>query len=216
MTGLAVFGYQAWQGRYSVLSGGSGSLASGLIGLYVAQFFTILLHESAHAFTCKHYGREVRRAGFMIYLGMPAFFVDTSDIWMEPRRSRMLVTWAGPYSGFFLGALASLLIFAIPFPVLAGWFFQFAFTCILMSFTNLNPLLLWDGYYILMDWLEMSMLRQRAIDFVRSDLWVKISAGEPFGRDDKIYAVFGLLSLIWTAIAVGASLWAGVRIFGMQ
>ncbi len=214
--GLAAFAYHAWQGGYSVFRGGSETLALGLVGLYFAQFLAILLHESAHAFTCKFYGREVRRAGFMIYLGMPAFFVDTSDIWMEPRRPRMLVTWAGPYSGFFLGAAASLLIFAIPTPALAGWFFQFSFTCILMSFANLNPLLLWDGYYLLMDWLEMPMLRQRAIDFVRKDLREKISAGEPFRRDDKIYAVFGLLSLVWTVIAIGASLWAGMRTFVLK
>jgi len=204
LTGLGAFGYHAWQGSFSILRGGSGGLASGLVGLYVAQFISILLHESAHAFTCKHFGRQVRRAGFMIYLGMPAFFVDTSDIWMEPRRPRLLVSWAGPYSGIFLGALSSLLIFAIPNPVMAGWFFQFSFTCFLLSFANLNPLQLWDGYYLLMDWLEMPMLRQRALTFVRRDLWKKISTGKAFERDDKIYTVFGVLSLIWTVVAVGA------------
>jgi len=50
----------------------------------------------------------------------------------------------------------------------------------------------------------MPMLRQRALAFVRGDLWTKISSGEPFLRDDKIYTVFGLLSLAWTVIAVGA------------
>ncbi len=204
LAGLAAFGYHAWMGDFSIVRGGSGGLAFGLVGLYLAQFFAILLHEAAHAFTCKHYGRQVRRAGFMIYLGMPAFFVDTSDIWLEPRRPRMLVSWAGPYSGFFLAGLNSLLIFAIPSPVLAGWLFQFAFLCILMSFANLNPLLLWDGYYLLMDWLEMPMLRKRALQFVRRDLWKKISAGESFRRDDKIFSIFGVLSLIWTVIAVGA------------
>lgn len=203
LAGLAAFGYHVWIGNFSIVRGGSGGLVFGLVGLYLAQFASIVLHESAHAFTCKYYGRQVRRAGFMIYLGMPAFFVDTSDIWMEPRRPRMLVSWAGPYSGFFLAGLSSLLIFFIPSPVLAGWFFQFAFICILMSFANLNPLLLWDGYYLLMDWLEMPMLRQRALRFVRRDLWNKLSSGEAFNRDDKIYAVFGVLSLTWTVIAVG-------------
>ncbi|MBC8508098.1 MAG: hypothetical protein ISR58_05260 [Anaerolineales bacterium] len=212
LSGLAAFGYHVLRGTHFILGDGSAGLASGLVGLYIAQFFAILLHESAHAFTCKHYGREVRRAGFMIYLGMPAFFVDTSDIWMEPRRPRILVTWAGPYSGFFLGALSSLLIIVIPSPVLAGWLFQFSFLCILLSIANLNPLLLWDGYYILMDWLEMPMLRQRALNFVRKDLWKKLFSDEPFQQDDKIYAVFGLLSLVWTVITVGASLWALIRV----
>jgi putative peptide zinc metalloprotease protein len=213
LTGLTAFGYHAWGNSFSILRGGSEGLVLGLVGFYIAMFIAILLHESAHAFSCKHYGRDVHQAGFMIYLGMPAFFVDTSDIWMEPRRPRMLVSWAGPYSGFFLGALSSLLIFAIPSPVISGWLFQFAFTCILLSFANLNPLLLWDGYYLLMDWLEMPMLRQRALAFVRGGLWKKISACESFGRDDKIYTVYGLFSFVWTILAVGASLWALIRAY---
>lgn len=204
LAGLVAFGYHAFMGSFSIVRGGSGGLAAGLVGLYIAQFFAILLHELAHALTCKRYGREVRRAGFMIYLGMPAFFVDTSDIWMEPRRPRMLVSWAGPYSGFFLAGLSSLLIFVIPSRVIAGLLFQFSFTCILLSFTNLNPLLRWDGYYLLMDWLEMPMLRDRALAFVRKDLWKKLFSSKPFTRDDKIYTVFGTLSLIWTVIAVSA------------
>ena len=213
IAGLVAFGYHAGWGSYSIVRGSSGNLAFGLVGLYTAQFLAILLHEAAHAFTCKHYGRQVRQAGFMIYLGMPAFFVDTSDIWMEPRRPRLLVSWAGPYSGFFLAALSSLLIFALPSPALDGWFFKFAFICILLSFANLNPLLLWDGYYLLMDWLEMPMLRPRAFNFVRRDLWKKISTRETFGRDDKIYTVYGLLSLIWTVMAIGAFFLALIRSF---
>ena len=205
LTGLAAFGYHAWRGTHSILGNNSVGLASGLAGLYIAQFFAILLHESAHAFTCKHYGREVRRAGFMIYLGMPAFFVDTSDIWMEPRRPRILATWAGSYSGFFLGALSSLLIFVIPSPIGSRLLYQFALLCILLSFVNLNPLLQLDGYFILMDWLEIPMLRQRALHFVRKDLWNKLFGGESFDKEEKIFTVFGVLAFAWTAVAIFAA-----------
>ncbi len=215
LIGLAAFGYHAWRGTLSILGSGGAGLASGLVALYIAQFFAILLHESSHAFTCKHYGREVRRAGFMIYLGMPAFFVDTSDIWMEPRRPRIMVTWAGPYSGFFLAALASLLIFVVPSPLGAGLLYQFALLCILLSFVNLNPLLQLDGYFILMDWLEIPMLRRRALHFVRNELRKKLFGEESFEKDERIFGIFGLLSLAWTAVAIfsafkllGNALWA--------
>ena len=214
LAGLGAFGYHALNGNFSLLRGANGELTPGLIGLYLAQFCAILLHEAAHAFTVKHYGRQVRRAGFMFYLGMPAFFVDTGDIWMEPRKPRMLVSWAGPYAGLSLGGLSSLLIFLVPSPAWSGWLFQFAFSCILLSFVNLNPLLRWDGYYILMDWLEMPMLRDRAFGFIRRGLWKKLFGGESFSQDDKIYTIFGFLSLAWTVIAIGASLWAGIRFIG--
>lgn len=206
LSGFVVFIYQILAGTYSVLTGGGEQLWLGLVMLYAAQFLAIFLHEASHAFACKHYHREVRRAGFMIYLGMPAFFVDTTDIWMEPRKPRMLVSWAGPYSGFFLGGTASLLTLVIPDPFVTGLLYQFAFSCIFLSFTNLNPLLLLDGYYILMDWLEIPMLRARAMRFVQGDLWKKLRKGEKLDRDEKIYTLYGVLSLAWTVIAVVATL----------
>ena len=208
LTGLVGFGILLLDGGSSILSAGIGGLPMGLLGLYVSQFFAILLHESAHALTCKHFGREVRRAGFLFYWGMPAFFVDTTDIWMEPRRPRLLVSWAGPYSSLFLAGLASLIALLLPLQPVAGLAFQFAFVNLLLALINLNPLLRLDGYYLLMDWLEMPMLRSRAFEFIRRGLWKKLSQRETFRRDDTIYAIYGLLALIWTALTVGTTLLA--------
>ena len=202
LAGLGAFIYQMQAGTFSVLTGGGEYVGVGIVMLYVAQFIAIFLHEAAHAFTCKHFKREVRRAGFMLYLGMPAFFVDTTDIWMDLRRPRILVSWAGPYSGFFLAGVASLLTLVIPDAFVAGLLYQFAFACNLLSFTNLNPLLQLDGYYILMDWLEMPMLRVRAMRFIQGDAWRKLRKREKFGRDEIIYAVYGALALVWTAVVV--------------
>jgi hypothetical protein len=181
--------------------GGAGAVI-GVISLYVLQFITLLIHEWSHAVATKHYGREVRRGGFLLYMGMPAAFVDTTDIWMEPRRPRIVVSWAGPHSGFFLGGLASLLILAVPGAIAQGVLYQFAFLTYLTSFMNLNPLLKMDGYYILMDWLEIPRLRERSMAFIGKSLRDKFRKREAFTREEKIFAVFGLLSGLWTAIAL--------------
>jgi len=185
--------------------GGSGALI-GLISLYVLQFITLMIHEWSHATATKHYGREVRRGGFMLYMGMPAAFVDTTDIWMEPRRPRIVVSWAGPHSGFFLGSLASLLILTGPGALLEGVLYQFAFLTYLTSFTNLNPLLKLDGYYILMDWLEIPRLREKSLVFVRKDLWSKLRKRAALNREERIFAVFGVLSALWTLIALALAI----------
>ncbi|MBI9043619.1 MAG: PqqD family peptide modification chaperone [Anaerolineaceae bacterium] len=200
ISGLIIFGIHVQRGEYSVIKGAAQAPALGLLGLFLAQMLAIFLHELSHALTCKHYGREVRKAGIMIYLGMPAFFVDTTDIWMEPRKPRILVSWAGPYSGFFLAALASLMTLIAGQSIVSGLFFQFAFACILISLTNLNPLLRLDGYYILMDWLEIPMLRVKAINFVRNDLCHKIKKRDGFSRVERIFSIMGILSLIWTGL----------------
>ncbi len=210
IAGLAAYVYLALSGTFSVLTGGGDHAALGLLGLYLAQLVALVTHEASHALACKHYKREVRRAGFLFYLGMPSFFVDTTDIWMEPRKPRLLVSWAGPYSGFFLAGLASLLTFVIPDQFIAGLLFQFASASALVSFFNLNPLLQLDGYYILMDWLEMPLLRSRAIGFVRSGLWRKLRRREAFSKEERIFAVYGSLALVWTVSA----LWSTLRFFG--
>jgi hypothetical protein len=181
--------------------GGAGAVI-GIISLYVLQFITLLLHEWSHAVTTKHFGREVRRGGFLLYMGMPAAFVDTTDIWMEPRRPRIVVSWAGPHSGFFLGGLASLLILVVPGAFAQGVLYQFAFLTYLTSIMNLNPLLKMDGYYILMDWLEIPRLRERSMAFIGKPLRDKLRQRETLTREERIFAVFGALSAFWTVITL--------------
>ncbi|MCD4687585.1 MAG: hypothetical protein K8S97_16780, partial [Anaerolineae bacterium] len=181
--------------------GGAGAII-GVITLYALQFITLMIHEWSHAIATKHYGREVRRGGFLIYLGMPAAFVDTTDIWMEPRRPRIVVSWAGPLSCFFLGGLASLRLLVAPGDFLQGVLYQFAFLTYLTSVMNLNPLLKLDGYYILMDWLEIPRLREKSLAFIGPPLRKKLRKREPFTRDEKIFAVFGVLAGVWTAFTL--------------
>jgi putative peptide zinc metalloprotease protein len=185
----------------AVLGGASATI--GVVTLYVLQFLTLLIHEWAHAIATKHHGREVRRGGFLFYMGMPAAFVDTTDVWMEPRRPRITVSWAGPHSGFFLGGLASLLLLAVPGSFWQGVLYQFAFLTYLTSVMNLNPLLKLDGYYILMDWLEIPRLREKSLAFIGKPLRDKLRRRDAFTRDETIFAVFGALSGLWTVLTLG-------------
>ena len=210
--GLYLF-FQAFSaGTYGVVTV-AGSYWLGIISLIVANLAAIFVHEMAHALTVKHYGREVRRGGFMIYFGMPAFFMDTMDIWLEGKRARLAVTWAGPYSGLILGGLASIVMTLWPTFGLNSLLFQFAFLSYLTVFFNFNPLLELDGYFILMDWLEIPMLRRKSLEFIRTGLWEKLKGiretGKTlrevlasFSREEKIFTVFGLLSAAWTGYAI--------------
>ena len=181
----------------------------GVIGLYVALAVVVFIHEMAHAFTVKHYGREVRRGGMMLYLGFIAFFIDTSDILLSPRKARIEVSWAGPFSGFVLAGLASITSLFVNSDVLQAFFYQVSFSAYVVSLLQLNPLLRYDGYYILMDWLEIPRLRERAISFVRSKLLKKIFRRETFSKEERLYTIFGSLSLAWTlfAVVLALSVW---------
>jgi putative peptide zinc metalloprotease protein len=171
--------------------------------MLIVQSIVIFIHESAHALTTKRYGRTLRGGGVGLYFVMPAFFMDTTDIWMEPRGPRLAVTWAGPYSGFILGSATSLILLLVnPESILFTPLYQFAAFSYFGSFVNLNPLLKLDGYYLLMDLLEIPRLRERSISFVRKELWSKLARREKFSREERIFTVFGVLALSWTVFFI--------------
>ncbi|HSN78064.1 MAG TPA: cyclic nucleotide-binding domain-containing protein, partial [Anaerolineae bacterium] len=226
LLGLVLYGKLFVSGTYSLLST-AGSYGLGLVVLIAAQFVAIFLHELAHALTVKHYGREVRRAGVLIYFGMPAFFVDTTDMWLEGKRPRLAVTWAGPYSGLILAGLVALVMVLWPALPVNPLLFKFAFTCYILVFINLNPLLELDGYYLLMDWLGISQLRRKSLEFLRIGLparwreaWAKLTKSQHIWKgpsalfgvvrglsaEERIFVVFGLLAAAWTAYAIYAGL----------
>jgi len=106
--GGILFFRQLAGGQFNVLEA-DGSRAKGAGMLFLLNYVAVFVHEMAHALTCRHYGAKVNGAGFLLFLGLPAFFVDTTDIGTKPRRARLAVSWAGPYSGLILaGAISSL------------------------------------------------------------------------------------------------------------
>ena len=102
-------------------------------------------------------------------MGMPAAFVGTIDIWMEPRRPRLVVSWAGRIQAIRWRAGESAGAGRAG-AGRGGLLFQSALLTYLTSFMNMNPLLKLDGYYILMDWLEIPRLRERSLAFIGEPL----------------------------------------------
>ncbi|MFZ5917883.1 MAG: cyclic nucleotide-binding domain-containing protein [Chloroflexota bacterium] len=183
----------------------------GFLALYVANLLTIFLHELAHALTTKHFGREVHRGGFMVYWGLPAFFVDTQDIWLEPKGARIAVSLAGPLADFVVGGVCALAAFFLPHWGGSVFLFKMAFMAYASILMNLNPLLELDGYFILSDWLDMPNLRARSLDFVRRQLWPKLRQRQSLNREERIYAVFGVLCAVYAVVALYLSVYLWQR-----
>ncbi len=219
LIGGVCFSLAAADPRYQVATVG-GNYFWGLLSFLSVFAITFFCHELGHALTVKHYGRQVLQGGFMIYFGAPAFFVDTMDMWMAGKRARLAVTWAGPHVDLILGGLAGLVMWSWPNFALNPWLYQFALFNYVIAFFNLNPLLELDGYFLLMDWLEIPMLRHKALDFIRVGLWAKLKSLREnkkslkdqltaFSREEKIFAIFGLLSALWSVYAIfqGFTFW---------
>lgn len=138
-------------------------------GLFYLQGFltalTIPLHELAHAFTTKYYGRKVHCFGIgWLWLG-PFAFCDTSDMWLSPKNQRVMVDLAGIYLNAMLAGLAGLcaIFTASDYPTATILLELFALSSYLIIIANLDTSLEFDGYYALMDMLDQPNLRLSAI-----------------------------------------------------
>ncbi|MBE9636998.1 efflux RND transporter periplasmic adaptor subunit [Salipiger mangrovisoli] len=138
--------------------------AENVILLLLAYPCVKALHELGHAYSIKRWGGEVHEIGLMFLVFVPVPYVDASDsIAFASKWQRMLVGAAGILVEIFLAALAMIVWDGAE----EGLLRAFAFNVMLIGgvstlLFNGNPLLRFDGYYVLCDWLEIPNLGQRA------------------------------------------------------
>jgi putative peptide zinc metalloprotease protein len=151
-------------------------------------------------------GRRVRRAGVKSIFIFPYAFVDTSEVWFEPRRRRFAVSFAGPLSDLAVAGVFSILCLALAPGTVRDVTFQVAFAGYVAAFFNLNPFLERDGYHMLADRLGVPRLRARAREELRRRL-----AGE--GRQDADPALtrYAVAGLAWSVAAAGLAIGLSLR-----
>ena len=140
--------------------------------LIAALVFPLIkvLHELGHACAVKAWGGEVHEIGIMFLVLMPVPYVDASAANAFPeKRRRVLVGAGGMVVEVFIAAIA--LAFwlemqpGVPRAVLFNVMLIAGISTLVF---NANPLLRFDGYYILADLLEIPNLRQRAQQYLGS------------------------------------------------
>ncbi len=178
----------------------------GWISIWVIALVAIALHECGHGLTCKKYGGEVRDMGFLLLVFQPCLYCNVNDAWLfEHKRHKIYVALAGVWVEMMLAALAAFVWFAVDVANPLG-FIAFVLMTIGTASSlliNLNPLLKFDGYYILTDALEMKNLRQNSLEWFSFVLKLKLLRMEldppfhPSPRERKIYFVYGMLVVIY-------------------
>jgi CRP-like cAMP-binding protein len=172
------------------------SLAVGFLVLLAIQYFMILVHELGHALVLVNYGRRLKGAGFLIYFGCPAFYVESSDSLMLEPNKRALQAFAGPYGQCFGAGIASLLAWSFPQWVVSETLFRYTVLAYLNIFLNVIPILELDGYFMLSDLLRVPDLRPKSVEFLRHDLLHKLRVRERFTRGEVGLLIYGLLGVV--------------------
>lgn len=138
--------------------------AGNWLWLAVTLSLTKVLHEIGHGLACRRLGGRCHEAGVMLLLFMPCLYCNVTDSWMIPSKwKRAAIGAAGMYVELLLAAVCTFLWwFSVP-GVFNGLCLNVMFVCSISTLLfNANPLMRYDGYYILSDLVEIPNLRQKA------------------------------------------------------
>ncbi len=131
-----------------------------------------MVHELGHALACKQFGGECHEMGVMLLAFIPCLYVNVSDAWTMPNKwHRIMVSSAGIFVELVISSVCVFLWwFSYP-GLFHSLCLNIVFVCSVSTLLlNGNPLLRYDGYYILLDLIEVPNLRQRAQSIVSNRL----------------------------------------------
>ena len=187
-----------------------------------------VIHEFGHGLSCKKFGGECHEIGFMLLVFTPCLYCNVSDSWMLPNKwKRVWIGAAGIYVEMILASMAAFV-----------WYFTETGTtindlCLNMMFLNVvstilvngNPLLRFDGYYVLMDLLEIPNLRQKSTEvlkrwFQKTCLGLELQ-DDPFlpQRGKLFFGLFTIASVIYRWVVVFSITWFVIKVlepYGLQ
>ena len=182
---------------------------------WLAVVFVVIkaIHETGHGVICKRFGGQVPEFGAMLLVLFPAPYVDASACWAFPSKwRRMAVGAGGMIFELFVAAVAAFVWLNTggggggdgAGRLLNQLAFNAMFTASVSTVIfNANPLMRFDGYYILSDLLEVPNLMQRSMRMLTHIAQVTIyrvknlrpPTSEP--GEAAILVVYGLAALAY-------------------
>ena len=198
-SGLIVWAYQFVTASYPLFQT-NGSYALGMITLAILDVAGVNVAVLAQGLTMKHQRRRIDEVTLVLYYLFPVLVVRKDDAWMAERRQRIAVSWSGPCSMLILGSLCAILALGAGQSELGAALFKGATICLANAFFNLLPILDLDGYFMLVDYLDMPALRANSVAFVRTELLGRLRTRRALTHEERIFTAFGLLSGLLLAL----------------
>lgn len=179
-----------------------------LIWIYVCTVLIKIIHEFGHSFIVHRYGGEVHTLGIMFMLLAPLPYMDATASWaFRKKRHRILVGSGGIIFELFIAAIALIVWVNVGGgPIKSIAYNVFFIASISTLLFNANPLMRFDGYYILTDVLDMPNLQQQSklhLKYVLERFLFKkqdaIQVTKAF-NEACLYSVYGVASSIYRII----------------
>ena len=178
-----------------------------LMYLWITLGISKIIHEFGHGLSCKHFGGECHEMGVMLLVFSPCLYCDVSDSWMLRNKwARIMIGAAGMYIEVFLSAFAIFIWWYTEQGLLHNLAMNVFFvTTITTVIFNANPLMRFDGYYMMSDFLEIPNLRPKADKLLRESFaWYCLGIES---KPDPFMPETGRAWFIAFAIAAGVYRW---------
>ena len=168
--------------------------ADNLLLLAVVLPATKLLHELGHGFAAKRFGAAVPEIGIMILMLFPMPYVDaTAAAGLRSKWQRITVGGAGMAVETALAAIAMIVWAAVEPGLVRALAFNVMFAAgVTTVLFNGNPLMRYDGYYMLSDAIEIPNLGQRGTRY-----WSYLANRYLLGQTDQPPHAAGLGERLW-------------------
>jgi putative peptide zinc metalloprotease protein len=142
-----------------------------VVYLWVALGVVKVIHEFGHGLSCKAYGGEVHEMGALFLVFSPCLYCNVSDAWTLPSKwKRIVISGAGIYVELIIASISTFVWWNTPsHPFVNNLALSLMVVCSISTVVfNANPLMRYDGYYVLADWLEIPNLRDRSNRFLKN------------------------------------------------
>lgn len=141
----------------------------GLLWMGVALSGTKVLHELGHGLAARRFGCRVPSMGVAFLVLWPVLWTDTTEAWrLVRRRDRLLIDASGMLAEISVAVLATIAWAILPDgPARNAAFTLSSSTWLLTLLVNTSPLMRFDGYYLLSDFLDIPNLQDRAFRLTR-------------------------------------------------
>lgn len=182
---------------------------------------TKIIHELGHGYSCKHFGGECHEIGVMMLVMTPCLYCNVSDSWLLRNKwHRAAIGAAGMYIEVLMASLATFVWWFTEPGFVNHVALQVMFICSVSTILfNGNPLLRYDGYYILSDLLEIPNLRQKS-----SQVLQRLAAAWCLGlempenpflpqRNQALFALFTMASTVYRWVVVFSIMFFLSRLF---
>ncbi len=183
--------------------------AQNLVALIIVMSVVKIAHELGHALACRSCGGECNEIGVIFLAFIPTLYCNVTDAWTFPDRwKRLLVSFGGIYIEITIASAAAILWILTPQGNFNAMMFNVMLLCSLNTILiNGNPLLRYDGYYLLSDFTEQPNLRitanQSLGNFVRSFFYVATPHSKSVPKWILPYAILSTIYRCFVMASIG-------------